>query len=111
MPAAKCFYCDKVIMAGREHKKRDYLHTRDHIYPSSMKFTPELKARIGEAISNGLNTVPCCAACNSYKGRLEPLDWLVIMPDNGRAAALAQRLVKMGEDMEAVFSAMRRRKR
>lgn len=111
MSATTCFYCGKVIIAGREHKKRDYLRTKDHIYPASMRFSPELKARIGEAVSAGLNTVPCCAACNSYKGRLEPLDWLVIMPDGGRAAALAQRLVKIGEDMEAVFSAMRRRRK
>jgi len=76
-----------------------------------MTFSDELHARLRDAIKGGLNTVPCCAECNSYKGRLEPLDWLVIMPNAKRATALAQRLIKMGEDMQEVFDALRRRKK
>jgi hypothetical protein len=35
----------------------------------------------------------------------------VIMPNSERAKALAELLVKLGEDMQEVFDAMRRRKR
>ncbi len=57
------------------------------------------------------NQVLSCQACNSYKGQLHPLDWLVIMPNDHNAARLAERLIDLGEDMQAVFSALRRRKK
>lgn len=58
-----------------------------------------------------LNRVSVCRRDNNYKGQLHPLDWLVIMPDSVNAHRLAERLIKMNEDMEEVFTALRRRRR
>lgn len=58
-----------------------------------------------------MNRVRCCHDCNSYKGRLHPLDWLVIMPNSERAKVFAEHLIRLGEGMPEVFDAMRRRKR
>ena len=96
-------------MKGGYRKTEDNRYSRDHIYPVSMlNSMPEERVT---AAFKSINTVPCCGECNSYKGRLSPLDWLVIMPDNHNAAKLAQRLIKMGENMEVVFDCLRRRKR
>lgn len=98
-----CFYC------GRPTAKRP-LHLRytiDHVYPKVMVDGIKKTNKLWHV----LNRVPCCSECNNYKGRLHPLDWLVIMPDPERAKKLAQLLVKMGEDMAEVFDAFRRRKR
>ena len=40
------------------------------------------------------------------QGRLRPLGWLVIYPDVEGLPLLAQRLVKMGEDMGRSFPAI-----
>ena len=98
---ARCFYCDAPLSIRR----LDANPTSDHVYPqASLKSHPEIKG-------NPLNRVPCCHLCNSYKGRLHPLDWLVIMANPARAKKLAERLVELGESMDEVFDAMRRRKR
>lgn len=95
---ARCFYCTHQI----DHKR---LRTADHVYPRRLK----IKGK--DVAWHDLNKVPCCHGCNGIKGGLHPLDWLVIMPSNERAKAMAELLVKLGEDMQQVFDAMRRRKR
>jgi len=95
---ARCFYCYAPINAK-------ILRTKDHVYPRSLKSAGKT-SRWHE-----LNKVDCCHGCNGYKGRLHPLDWLVIMPSAERAKKFAEHLVKMGEDMAEVFDAVRRRKR
>lgn len=96
-----CFYCG-TPRAG----------TDDHLYPRSMisRLTFKQKVALPEDFYIK-NKVPACHSCNSMKGRLHPLDWLVIMPDNHRAAKVATHMVRMGENMEQVFNALRRRRR
>jgi hypothetical protein len=82
----------------------------DHIYPKSI-VDSVLVSSPKSPKWHTLNRVLACSACNNYKGQLHPLDWLVIMPNNYNAARLAERLIELGEDMKAVFSAMQRRKK
>lgn len=115
---ATCFYCGVNLTPvpsrkkGRPFKWEDHHYSVDHIYPEAevLKLSEELRKKLPRNF-DALNTVPACRGCNNYKGRLHPLDWLVIMPYPANAKALAERLIKMGENMEEVFDAMRRRKR
>lgn len=93
---ARCMYCATEIAEDER--------TWDHVYPRALGIERSFSW-------HSKNKVRCCRSCNSYKGHLHPLDWLVIMPNNERAKVLAEHLVRLGEDMTAVFDAMRRRKR
>lgn len=107
---AQCFYCGASLRIGNGH--HDERHTLDHVYPRWLiaQLTPEQRQRLPVDFYVN-NQVPCCGACNKYKGALHPLDWLVIMPSAQNASHLAERLIKMGEDMEEVFLALRRRRK
>jgi hypothetical protein len=92
----RCFYCPLSVNGARR--------TVDHVFPRA-SFRDQTR-------SQGwydLNTVPCCAACNNYKGQLLPLDWLVIMPHEAGAARLAKRLGMLGVDQASITAAMARR--
>jgi hypothetical protein len=97
-----CFHCGTTT---NDLKYSPLRLTNDHLYP---RVIIPRDATISWKMKN---QVASCAGCNNYKGRLHPLDWLVIMPNAEQAKKLAERLVSMGESMEAVFDAMRRRKR
>jgi hypothetical protein len=105
-----CFYCERHLsdlpLSG------DLRHTNDHIYPRWLirQLTKEQHSKLS-AEFHSLNTVAACHGCNGMKGHLHPLDWLVIMPNNHRAKKLAERMIKMGEDMQEVFDALKRRKK
>ena len=90
----------------------DWDHTKDHLYPRAAlaKLSPSQRAKLPPSFDR-LNSVPCCRGCNAYKGTLHPLDWLVIMPNSTCAARVAERLISMGEDMNQVFDALRRRRK
>jgi hypothetical protein len=101
----KCFYCGAPIGPSNRH-------TVDHVYPRAiLKVLTQPQRATLPAKFHAFNKVSCCDQCNSYKGRLHPLDWLVIMPDGKRAAKLAEHLVRIGEDMNEVFSALQRRRK
>ena len=106
-----CFYCG-VTIDPKSTNPPDQRHTKDHIYPQSLirSLTKEQRRKLSSAFQH-LNKVDCCSKCNSYKGQLHPLDWLLIMPNSHNAARLAERMVKMGEDMEHVFDALQRRRK
>lgn len=82
----------------------------DHVYPKSI-INEVIRSEPKTQKWHNLNVVISCVACNNYKGQLHPLDWLVIMPNHHNAARLAERLIELGEDMPAVFAALRRRKK
>jgi hypothetical protein len=116
---ATCFYCSTTLSPKREwqvsfpqrpHQPHDA--TKDHVYPRSLVegLSPAQHSKL-PAKFKPLNLVDSCRGCNDYKGRLHPLDWLVIMPNAPNAARLAERLIEMGEDMQEVFAALRRRRR
>lgn len=102
-----CFYCSKPITKHVPQKAHNY-QTKDHVFPlagdlpKGVTFSPKWE---------NLNFVLCCRDCNSLKGRLPPIDWLVIMKSTPRAKAFAERLVALGAPMAEVFDAFRRRKR
>lgn len=105
-PHGVCFYCDRPMVQSPQidgERRPENSATTDHIFP---------QMRAGEVhfdVNVKMNKVTCCEACNSYKGALRPLDWLVIMPSDAGAMRLSQRLVEMGADEGAIISAMRRR--
>ncbi len=105
-----CFYCGATIDPKTANTELRY--TVDHIYPSSMlrSLTREQRRKLPKNFGD-LNRVDCCSKCNGYKGHLHPLDWLLIMPNAHNAARLAERMVRMGEDMEEVFDALQRRRK
>jgi hypothetical protein len=111
---ANCAYCGISIRPKKEWGRPFAQHTphdetKDHLYPLTLIRGNEYEH---PAIRYGrLNELPACRRCNDYKGRLHPLDWLVIMPDSTCAARIGERMIKMGEDMDEVFAALRRRKR
>jgi hypothetical protein len=120
MPALRgpCFYCGNGTSPAFEvgdtprlrHKFRNSISSADHVYPKSI-VDSVLKSAPKTVKWHANNVVLACVACNNYKGQLHPLDWLVIMPNNHNAARLAERLIELGEDMSAVFDAMRRRRK
>lgn len=83
--SAPCFYCGEVMNGRRRHVNgvQEPNHPRhetdDHVIPQWILRGMDYERR-GKL--NPLNLVKCCHACNSYKGNLSPLDWLVIMPSN-----------------------------
>jgi hypothetical protein len=112
---ATCFYCGATLdprsitsMPSRSQNR----HTQDHVYPGwlTRQLTSNQRKQLLVNFSDR-NLVPCCAACNSYKAHLHPLDWLVIMPNDFNAKKLAELLVALGENMTEVFDALRRRKK
>ena len=106
-----CFYCGASIIVGAKSSNNDRA-TKDHIYPVSLirSLSKAQRAKFSDAFWE-LNKVDCCQKCNAYKGHLHPLDWIVIMPNAYNAARLAERIVKMGEDMQEVFDALHRRRK
>lgn len=104
-----CFYCGAAIWTGGNLPQTRL--TIDHIYPRWLlrQLPREQRAKLTAAFYE-LNQVECCSACNVYKGHIHPLDWLVIMPSPYNAKKLAERLIKMGEDMQETFDAMKRRR-
>lgn len=102
-----CYYCGCIVHKEQSRKAPGYI-TKDHVYPRQ---SAEYKAHRGEIAWNTLNLVNCCQSCNSYKGHLHPLDWLLLIKNNQRAKLLAERLIKMGEGMPKVFDVMMRRKK
>lgn len=113
---ATCFYCGENLRPKSEwwktKRNADHDHTIDHIYPKAMvsSLTVAQKRQLPPNFDQ-LNTVDACRRCNNYKGHLHPIDWLVIMPYPIPAKLLAERMIKMGEDMGEVFDALRRRKK
>ena len=105
-----CFYCGTTI--DPNGKEKSTKSTKDHIYPKSLvsQLSGSQFKKLGREF-HSLNLVDCCSKCNTYKGQLHPLDWLLIMPNSYNAARLAERMVKMGEDMEHVFDALKRRRK
>ena len=107
MPAQRdrCFYCGVHLVpftpTRREPNVPANAMTKDHIYSRAS----------GRHERNPLNTVACCRECNDYKGRLAPLDWLVIMPNVDGANRLATRLQKLGVDPFDIAKAKGRRQR
>lgn len=101
----RCFYCGENTYSLPRNKR----HTIDHIYPKTL--LRKLRQFNLQPSWYVLNTASCCSDCNVMKGRLHPLDWLVIMPNDAQAKKLAERLVALGEDMAEVFDAYRRRKK
>lgn len=106
-----CFYCGASI-DPRAKMSDNNRATKDHVYPSSLvnSLAKDVRAKLSDEFWH-LNRVDCCTRCNSYKGQLHPLDWLVIMPNAHAAKRLAERMVKMGEDMGEVFDALHRRRK
>lgn len=115
IPASNCFYCGCEVFkrgnitkamqrAGNGHRDSDL--TVDHILPQN-----EVRGQDLSISWKQNNQVPCCAACNNYKGRLMPLDWLVIMPSHEGATRLGKRLMELGCSIDEVSSAMARRKK
>lgn len=104
-----CFYCGGSISSDGNLPQTKL--TLDHIYPRWLlrQLTKPQRSKLTTDFIK-LNTVECCSACNVYKGHIHPLDWLVIMPNPHNAKKLAERLVKMGENMQEVFDALKRRK-
>lgn len=104
----KCFYCRNGMLdisdapANRRLHQRD--RTREHIFPQSDPDYERWQA-------TGLNVVTACQQCNSMKGHISPLDFLVIMKSAEGAAHLGDRLVKMGVPTAEVDAALARRKR
>lgn len=114
---ATCFYCGVSLIPKSEwfkngRRNNDDDHTIDHIYPKTLiNYHHRTQAVPLTPKFHNLNEVGCCRACNNYKGQLHPLDWLVIMEYPENAARLAERMIAMGEEMDEVFDALRRRKR
>lgn len=110
----RCFYCGVEMQpkSPLPHADRDNELTIDHIYPRALvrQLTVQQKKLLPDGFGK-LNTVSCCGRENRYKGQLHPVDWLVIMESGQRAARLAERMISMGENMEEVFGALRRRKK
>lgn len=112
--SAPCFYCGEVMNGRRRHVNgvQEPNHPRhetdDHVIPQWILRGMDYERR-GKL--NPLNLVKCCHACNSYKGNLSPLDWLVIMPSNEGATRLGNLLMQMGCTIDEVSEAMGRRKK
>lgn len=104
-----CFYCGRYIYKWQQvdgHRMPEDSITIDHVYPETgRRYYPD------DAAWLAANRVECCQECNLTKGRLDPLDWLVIMPSNEGAERLATLLLgHLWVPDEDVKSAMRRRK-
>mgnify|MGYP007011962256 CR=1 FL=1 len=113
----RCFYCSVVLTyegnISRSQAKKlgvksnpPTRKSRDHIVPKTLIVSMGYDANY----SSSLNLVRCCLGCNNYKASLLPLDWLLIMPNNDRARALAHRLVQMGLPRPEVSEVFLRRK-
>lgn len=104
-----CFYCGEPMtrnMSGISGALTDTDQTIEHVIPRMlMRFA---SSRITSQ-ARLLNTVFACHGCNSYKGNLSPLDWLVIMPSNEGATRLGELLMRMGCTIDEVAKAMGRR--
>lgn len=61
----KCFYCERIFGIAPYGHDRALVATKDHIVPRS---------KGGRSIKE--NYVPCCTACNSYKGNWLLEDWI-----------------------------------
>jgi hypothetical protein len=96
---------------GKGRSQTDSAGTEEHIFPVASLHRVAMSGHLKFAEWRTLNKVPACRGCNNYKGMIEPLDWLVIMPSNKGAKRLAERLVKLGVPMADVYAALNRRKR
>jgi hypothetical protein len=103
--ATHCYYCWVNLTKDAPQSAPNY-HTIDHVFARS---SPRPVHHLPTQEWEHLNVVDCCHQCNTYKGKLHPLDWIVIMPHPGRAKHLGERLVKMGLTIQEVFEAIRRR--
>lgn len=100
----RCFYCDVRMTRWRPGLggvMPPHARTIDHVFAQKTHLHRQ----------NALNTVECCNACNTHKGHLDPLDWLVIMPSNAGARRLAALLYKLDVPLVEIDSCMARRKR
>lgn len=101
----RCFYCSVELVTFVNTRAQPIAphnaRTKDHIYSRAS----------GRHERDPLNTVDCCRECNDYKGRLMPLDWLVIMPNVDGADRLAARLQKLGVDPFDIAMAKGRRRK
>lgn len=98
--AADCFYCGCELHGlGRQRS------TTDHVFPKS-----DLRSHRPRpsAAWLALNTVPCCASCNSRKGATDPMEWLLQLGPRG-ADRLAHLLRRLGMPGDKVDAAMGRR--
>jgi 5-methylcytosine-specific restriction endonuclease McrA len=107
-----CFYCgiplfDPKPLQQDGYKQHDDDWTDDHVFP---QVSSQFLHNGGMTSWNKTNRVPCCAQCNQYKGRLDPLDWLVIMPSAQGAHRLAERLRELGVQNFEIIASMKRRK-
>ena len=101
----RCFYCDTKLVEWKSRKQGPpcppNAWTRDHVFPRESK----------KHQMSALNTVDACSQCNSMKGHLDPLDWLVIMPDRAGAHRLKARLYEMGMSIVTLDEHMARRRK
>lgn len=80
--------------------------TRDHVFPKSRFY-------LGEKSEEWrvLNKVRCCRTCNGKKADMHPLDWLMVLKNEGGAVRLARRLVLLGMSEAVVEQVMLKRKK
>lgn len=103
---AHCFYCGVALLPrGTAGQRYRTVHPRsesdDHVVPAS---------RLLEAGHTGVgwrrrNIVKACVGCNGRKGNMWPLDWLVIMPDDG-VIRLQRKLRELGCSQADISEAM-----
>lgn len=96
-----CAYC------GVEFSRKNNRPTSasvDHIVPRS-----KLDAHNEGEAWHRLNRIRVCRDCNSRKGDMYPLDYLVMVPDYG-VRTLAMRLVELGCDVASINAALKARR-
>src|SRR5690606_34484510 len=101
---ATCFYCDEPFSGKNNQPSASSI---DHVIP---RCSLQVMTEMQKMTANGTNSVQSCVSCNLDKGRLMPLDWLVIMPSPAGAERLANRLRKVGFHIVDISQAMSRRK-
>lgn len=108
--AGPCFYCGGPMQKWKQRDGRrmpDDAVTTDHVFPESGRASHPSDAKWVAA-----NMVECCSWCNCHKGVLDPLDYLVIMPDPHGAERLAELLANhLWVEFTEIEAAMARRKK
>lgn len=105
-----CFYCGvpMTIKPRGNVPPTGADETIEHVIPQALLRLMGSRITLARL---AMNKVFACHECNAYKGRLSPLDWLVIMPSNEGASRLGELLMRMGCTIDEVADAMGRRKK
>lgn len=99
--ARSCLYCGTVFQRNEGKRLNTNAPTIDHVYPKTAKLPPGLTKW-----NSAENKVKACHWCNHKKGQMHPLRWLTYCPSESGAAALAELLKKLGEDVTKVDHAL-----